>query len=677
MALFRFLMLAASFLASCAPALAEADRYVILTAGGETAGRLEAETDGPRTRLDYVVDSNGRGARNTQTIIVGPDGVPVSWTIEGRSLFGDPVLETMRFDDGVQEWTSRSDEGRVERAEPQLYVAVDDSPWSLGLYARALLRSETRTAEALPGGEIRLEPVRAFELADGEAHIHRLTGLSLQPAYILLETDGRLAASFSAGRVVILEHLREYAPALRELYASLERERMEALQAELAIRFDAPVQIADVHVFDPRTGERGPLSLVTVFEDRIAAIEPMATARRRADSYWIDGAGGTLVPGLHDMHAHIDMQDALNYIAAGVTSVRDMGNTPGELESLVAAIEAGALAGPRVTRSGMIEGRSPFSVHTGIIADTLEEAIEAVRWYAAHGYWQIKIYNSLHPEWLEPVAAEAHRLGLGVTGHVPAFVTPDQAIRAGYDEIAHVNQLMLGWLLEPDEDTRTPIRLTGMQRAAALDLDSAEVRETLALMETHGVALDTTASTLELLMLSRSGQYPETARAYVEHMPIGYRRNRKRAFVTIETEADDAAYRAGFQSLLDTLALLHERGIQLLPGTDAGTGLPLHRELALYVEAGLAPSEALALGTLRAETYLGRDQQLGSIERGKLADFFLIPGDPTADIEEIGRIRFVMAGGVGYLPSDIYTRLGIRPFVEPVHVEPPAAEAAP
>ena len=95
-----------------------------------------------------------------------------------------------------------------------------------------------------------------------------------------------------------------------------------------------------------------------------------------------------------------------------------------------------------------------------MIPDTLEEALRDVAWYADRGYVQIKIYNSMNPDWVQPLATEAKRLGLRTVGHVPAFTTPDHMLEAGYNEITHINQLMLGWLLNPGEDTRTPLRLT-------------------------------------------------------------------------------------------------------------------------------------------------------------------------------------------------------------------------
>ena len=104
------------------------------------------------------------------------------------------------------------------------------------------------------------------------------------------------------------------------------------------------------------------------------------------------------------MHAHLDQDSALLNVAAGVTSVRDMGNDNAVLDGLIARIESGAIGGPRVTRSGFIEGKSPFSANSGIVVASEAEALDAVRWYAARGYWQIKIYNSMNPAWVPAMA---------------------------------------------------------------------------------------------------------------------------------------------------------------------------------------------------------------------------------------------------------------------------------
>jgi Amidohydrolase family len=229
---------------------------------------------------------------------------------------------------------------------------------------------------------------------------------------------------------------------------------------------------------------------------------------------------------------------------------------------------------------------------------------------------------------------------------------------------------MLGWILKPGEDTRTPLRLTGMARGANLDLNSEPVRHTLELMKSHHVALDTTDITLERLMLSRSGEVQEGDRPYFDHVPIGYQRYRKRSFVTIKTPADDQAYQKGFQKVLEVTKLLDDEGIQELPGTDDTTGFAQLRELELYVKAGVSPGKTLYDDTLGAERYLKREADFGTITRGKYADFILIDGDPVKDISAVRRNRMTMQGGVAYYPAEVFDFLSIKPFSPPPPIIP-------
>ena len=120
------------------------------------------------------------------------------------------------------------------------------------------------------------------------------------------------------------------------------------------------------------------------------------------------------------------------------------------------------------------------------------------------------------------------------------------------------------------------------------------------------------------------------------------------------------------------MTLLDKEGIQMLPGTDDTTGFALLRELELYVAAGISPAKTLRYATLDCEKYFRRDSQLGTIERGKLADFVLVDGDPTQDISAMRKTRMTMVGGVAYYPADIFDFLSIKPFAAP----PPVTGAA-
>ncbi len=297
-----------------------------------------------------------------------------------------------------------------------------------------------------------------------------------------------------------------------------------------------------------------------------------------------------------------------------------------------------------------------------------------MRWYSDHGYRQMKIYNSFNPDWVAPVATEAHRLGMRVSGHVPAFMSPDRAIHDGYDEINHINQLVLGWITGPQDDTRTTLRLTAMgERTASLDLNSEKVRNTIALMKERKIALDTTMVILERLLASRAGQVNPGDAPYLDHMPIGYQRYRKRSFVEFKNQAEDQAYLRSVDKLLDLIKVLYGEGIQMLPGTDDTSGFTVHRELELYQKAGIPATKVLRMATYDCEKYLGFEQSLGSIEAGKLADFVLLQGDPTRNVSAVRQMRLVMKDGLIYFPSEIYQALGIEPFTTAPAVSGPAS----
>jgi imidazolonepropionase-like amidohydrolase len=194
-------------------------------------------------------------------------------------------------------------------------------------------------------------------------------------------------------------------------------------------------------------------------------------------------------------------------------------------------------------------------------------------------------------------------------------------------------------------------------------------------MREHGTALDTTAVILERLMLSRAGEVQPGDQPYLEHMPIGYQRYRKRTFVPLDEPGDDGAYRQGFATLVKVVKLLHDNGITLLIGTDDTTGFTVHRELELYVKSGIPAAATLSIASLGAAAYLGQQDELGSIAPGKRADFFLVPGDPVKDISAIRQVRLVSRGGTVYFPEEIYRELGIEPFARAVTIHNPAGEA--
>jgi imidazolonepropionase-like amidohydrolase len=544
------------------------------------------------------------------------------------------------------------------------------------VYARTLLKSGQDHLDVLPSGTLRLSKVAVLDV-NGKGGAVQVTayevgGIDLAPATILLDSGNRLFAEVWPTMIVVREGFEAEEERLRGLAAQWATRRLEAIQKQVAHRYDAPVRIRNVRLFDPATlALTGPVAVV-VRDRGIAAVEP-ADSPATPGEVTIDGAGGTLVPGMFEMHGHLQQEDGLLDIAAGITSVRDMGNDNAVLDKLIERIDGGVIGGPRVVRSGFIEGKSPFNANNGIVVDSQQKAVDAVRWYAANGYWQIKIYNSMNPAWVPAMVAEAHRLGLRVAGHVPAFSTADQMMEAGYDEMTHINQFMLQWVLGPKDDTRTLVRLTALKRLPALDLNSARVRHSIDMIAGRKLAIDPTVGIHEQLLLNRDGQVPPGAVDYFDHMPVAYQRAAMKQWSDTSAPGDDQAYRAAFDKILATVRMLNEHGVLIVPGTDTGGSFTYHRELELYQRAGMTPAEIVRRASYDMARYTGQEQRLGSITKGKLADFFLVPGDPTRDLKAIKTISMVVKDGAVYFPSEIYPHFGIRPFVAAPAVSMPAA----
>lgn len=652
--------------------MTDATRHYVISTGTSQIGTATVRREGERITLESRVWNNGRGSHLHETIELGTGEVPRTWTISGTGQVGAAVEE--RFvarGDNSYEWAARTGTARHEAAsdDPLTYNPVECGPFGSWVHLRSAL-ARGGAVPCLPSGEVRARRVEGVDPGGldttlSDTVLYAVGGVTLEPRYVLMDPSGSPVAIASGDfEMAIEQDCQHLAPQLARLFDDAEQAELRAITARVAHRFDLPVRFANVRLYVPGEDRLSEPVSVTVWGERISAVQPESAVVPGEREIVVDGAGDTLIAGLHDMHAHVTARSGVFYLAAGITAVRDMGNDNDSLPGIVGAFASGALAGPTVVASGLIEGRSEFSVNLGFVAETLSEALGYVRWYAARGYLQIKLYNSIQPSWVPALTAEAHRLGMRAVGHVPAFATADDMIRAGYDEITHINQLMLGWLLEPGEDTRTPLRLTAMARASDFDLESPQVRATFELLRAHRAGVDTTAVAFERLMLSRDEITIESDRPVLDHLPIGYQRERRATFVPERTDDQLAAYDVAFARMIDVIGMLHEAGVPLWPGTDDGTGFTVHRELELYVQAGIPAAQALRIATADCAGHLGLAASRGSIERGKQASFALVAGDPTRDISAIRRVRATMQNGTLYFPDEIYPELGVVPFAE-------------
>jgi imidazolonepropionase-like amidohydrolase len=654
-----------AFLLTATTMAADAERYSVIF-GGKNVGHVNADPEGDRIAIDFDFKDNGRGPTMNEKLQLGSDGLPKQWAITGTTTFGSKVDESFNLSGKKATWKDSTGKGSATVTEAAIYVGQSASPWAYALYARALLKDPDHQMPALPGGRLSLSEGDTVTVAGTPSPVtvtaYSLRGIDLQPNDLLLDDKGNLFAYVTPSFIVIRAGYEAEEERLRGLAAKWSTDRYVDIQKAVAHRYDAPVRIKNVRVFDPKTSALSDPQSVVISGRRISAVEPLDSPATPGEAT-VDGAGGTLIAGMVEMHGHLSQDDALLNLAAGITTVRDMGNDNEVLDELIKRIDDGIIGGPRVVRSGFLEGKSPFNANNGIVVDSEAKAIDAVRWYGARGYWQIKVYNSMNPAWVPAVVKEAHRLGMRVAGHVPAFSNADAMMAAGYDEMTHINQFMLGWVLQPTEDTRTLLRLTALKRLPALDLNSERVQKTIDTIVERNLAIDPTIGIHEQLTLNRDGQAPPGAVDYLDHMPIGYQRGAKQALIDTSVPGDDKLYRDAFDKIVATVKILHDRGVFIVPGTDTGGSFTYHREIELYQRVGMTPAEILKRATFDMARYLGQDQQLGSIEKGKLADFFLVPGDPVKQLKAIKTISMVVKDGTLYFPSEIYPQFGIKPFV--------------
>ncbi len=651
--------------------------YAVLYAGRTAGSQTTTVGDDGQLQVRYTHRDNGRGPDLEERIVAAPDGTLRRYRLRGRSTFGAPLDERFEIRGSRAIWRSPAESGSAAVDGPAMYVPADGSPEIRAMIARAASRAPGGRMAAWPGGELvsrRLTEVRLGpEGRQRRVALYAISGLDLEPVYVWLDVDRdlRLFARITPGGGHVIEQgFEEQSPELERAQQAAEAEQLQALATALAQHLPDPVLIRDVRVFDTGSATLGPPSDVYLHAGRIAAIYPAGSPAQQPATV-IDGAGRALLPGLFDMHTHADAWSAALQVAGGVTTARDMGNDNAILAGLIDDVDRGRVIGPRIVAAGFLEGESPHSARGGFVVSSIDEARAAVDWYAQRGYRQIKIYNSFKPEWVAPVAAYAHARGLRVSGHVPAFSRSERVVREGYDELQHINQIMLNFVSDPDTDSRTLARFTLVgERTAGLDLDSPAVRDYVSLLAGRGTVVDATLATFEGMYNQRQGEVDPALAAAADHVPFATQREWRSNSMDV-SDANVGTYRASYAKMIRFVGMLHDAGVPLVAGTDGMPGFLLHRELELYVRAGMTPGEALRIATRNGARYAGLEQEAGSIERGKRADLILVDGDPTADISAIRRVSFVLKGGIGYAPADIYEAFGIRRFADPPRITRP------
>ncbi len=649
-------------------------------AGTLAGGSLTATTT-PKGEVvsRYAYLDNGRGPQLQAQWHEGPDGVPDRWKITGTTTFGSRASEVFQRKGQVAHWKTVGDEGTAHlpsggnAAAASAYLPLVYTPDYLAALIRAALHRGNRLP-LLPAGELSVATIESTTVTNTAGQtlsltLHAVTGLGLTPSYLWLDPAGELFANLDMADSlygVVREGWEATAPALAARQQAADEVLLAQLAGNAKHTYTQPIAFQHVQVFDSRHGTLSPPQTVIVFRGRISTLQPDEVPLP-ADALTVDGTGQTLLPALFDLHTHGTPWSGALQLAGGVTTARDLGNDHDSILQQEARYDSGAWLGPRLWLAGFMDGRSPYTATGGKTVASLPEALEAVDFFAAHGYQQVKLYSSFNSEWIAPVAQRAHERGLRVSGHVPSFTTAARVITQGYDELNHLNMLFLNFVASPSEDTRTNARFTMVgERAWQLDLDSAPVQSFIQELVRRGTVVDPTMACFEDSFNQAPGESSRVMAPVLDRLPSTLRRSLLQPEMEL-TPAVLGHYRASWQKMLDLLVRLDRAGVPLVPGTDALEGFYLHRELELWVQAGIPAARVLQHATLGSAHVLRLDQSLGAVEAGYSADLILVDGNPVQDIRAVRRITMVMKAGAGYFPAQIYPVLGIRPAV-------PAAE---
>ena len=438
-----------------------------------------------------------------------------------------------------------------------------------------------------------------------------------------------------------------------------------------------PPSLAITHValIDATGAPAKPDMTVFIADKQIAAIGPSTSLSIPRATKTLDASGKFLIPGLVDMHAHLtgagEPAGSREFIlplllANGITTVRDMG---GNLESLITLrheIESGQFPAPRIVFAGpYLDGNPPF-FQPSLVVTNSGEALEDVHSLVSHGADFIKVQSNLSRDAYFAIADVCRREHITFVGHVPDHVTAAEASDAGQKSIEHLTGVLRACsrneaLLMRNQFAAAPGKSTTWQ---SLNRELNWERELLqSYSDQHAEALIAKfirnhTWQVPTLILLRNDAFPTpqtdpSRDARQKYIPLQVLANWQKG----AKERDNGATSQEFalrellmQASLRIVGKMNAAGVPIMAGTDTTApfvfpGSSLHEELALLVQAGLTPMQALQAATKLSAEFLGMQQAQGTIEPGRIADLLLLDANPLDDIHSTQKIRAVVLRG--------------------------------
>ena len=473
------------------------------------------------------------------------------------------------------------------------------------------------------------------QVSDGAVRLRRysVNGMVWGRETVWLDDADRFAAIVTRVHILPLEGIRDdLKAALPDLQLAAVRDRM----ADLATWQRTPVvaegryAVTGARIIDGEGGAPIDDAVLVVSDGRILAIGPRASTPIPRGVRTVDARGKTIIPGLWDMHGHTSQIEwAPAYLAAGVTTVRDMGAEQPFITAFRDSIASGQGLGPRLLLAGLVDGPGDGGFGA-VIAATPHEGRAIVDRYHAARFEQMKLYSLLQPAVVAAIVSRAHEVGMTVTGHVPTALGTARAVEAGMDHVAH-------------------LPING-------DPASPDVRALIALLAKRRTVVDPTLPWNELL-----GHAPATGIEQFEAGFLAAPPSLALSYRSVTNATDAATARRRLADSERMVKALFDAGVPIVAGTDGALpGHSLLRSLELYVEAGLTAMQALQSATTVPAAAMGLAADSGTLAPGKRADFSVLDADPLRDISAIRQVRWVGARGRLLAVPGLWSIAGFR-----------------
>jgi len=653
------LLAAAATLAAAAPTPKEqlmapppgARHYTVSSVAGKHGDVWAWKTTDGRQAYRMSMSLRGWVTEDDELVTLGPDRRPVAIVVRGYTDEGDAAEDFSVDAHGVAHWKTAVDAGSAPLGTG--WYAAYGGPWLASESSvEALVKAGDAGLDLLPTGHASITIGRSMRI-DGPqgartVKLAFLRGVDFAPAPVWLDADDRFFAS--VGELSLLpEGYEKNGAALK----AFQDQATADMVRDVAHRFlhpshRTPTLVDHVLVFDSIAGAWLKDRAVLIADGKVSTIGAGGSIEAPRDATVLDGRGKTLLPGLWDSHQHVGGDwNLLQNVATGITNYRSPGTTIEDARSIYRRRAAGDLVAPDGRISVIVDREGPLAAQVALTVSSASEAIAAVDRIKAAGLWGVKFYTSMDPDWIAPAAAEAHKLGLHVHGHVPAGMRPLDAVRAGYDEITHINFVMMQAMPQDVVDkSNTAARLEGpAMYGKDVDLDSPAMKAFCAELAKRDIVVDPTLVVEEPLMTSDGSAISPEYAAYADVAPPSVVRGWRIGGYPLFGGLTREDFRKSFARMVGLVNRLHEAGVRIVAGTD-GSGLELVRELELYQQhAGFTIAQALQAATIVPARMTGMADRVGAIAPGKTADVLLVDGDVSRDLASLRHVDTVFLDG--------------------------------